>query len=160
ITTAAVPSSMLDEEQLTLLAAPRSSLERTVAFLNDLSRDFGGTAFWGLIEGERLYCLQTVLASRDLHPGFDSGAGLGFDETRIGAALRARGAGFVAEADGSRATLLVEALSHRGHALGWIGLSVPPRTALPDAASVAGRIREFFATPLGDGEAMHARAAG
>ena len=59
-TIAEMPSAVLDEAKLTLFAAPRSSIERTAALLRALARETGGAAFWALLDGERLFCLNRV----------------------------------------------------------------------------------------------------
>ena len=44
-------------------------------------------------------------------------------------------------------TLLVRVQSHRGHDLGWIGVTVSSKT-LPDAATIARRVDETFARSI------------
>ena len=145
LTTADMPSTVLDEETLTLLAAPRTSMERNVRFLRALTEELGGAAFWGLIEGERLFCLQCAVADESVHPGFAVGGSPAFAETQIESALRTRSADFVAEPEGARATLIVEAVGRRGDKLGWIGVTLPAGIALPPAAAIVQRIGAHFA---------------
>jgi hypothetical protein len=52
-----VPSEMLNEEKLTLFAAPRTSMEQNSAILRDIARDLNGAAFWTLVDQGRLFCL-------------------------------------------------------------------------------------------------------
>jgi ribose transport system ATP-binding protein/rhamnose transport system ATP-binding protein len=142
---AGMPAALLDEEKLTLLAAPRSSKERNAAILRDLTASHGGAAFWALLDAERVFCLDCVVADPAADPAFRAGDAPAIDASAIAAALHARTEGFVADAHGSRATLLTQVRSHRGHDLGWIGLSLPARAELPDPAPIRDRIRARFA---------------
>lgn len=137
-TVAEMPSAVLDEAKLTLFAAPRSSMATTSALLAELARESGGAAFWALLDHGRLFCLQCAG-----DPGFRPGDTPLFTETPIAAALAAPAEHFVAEPDGARRSLLVHARSHRGHELGWIGVTVPHESRA-DAASLARRIRATF----------------
>ncbi len=58
-----VPSGMLNEEKLTLFAAPRTSMEKNSAFLRDIARDLNGAAFWTLIDQGRLFCLYIAVTN-------------------------------------------------------------------------------------------------
>ena len=146
ISIADMPSDVLDEEKLTLLAAPRTSMERNLRFLRDLAAEHHGAAFWGLIEDQRLFCLKAMTADERAAPGFGDGAAVTFGETRIPTALTAPTTGFVAEPDGSRTTLLVDVAGARGHAMGWTGLVLPGDARLPDPAAIAGAIRAHYAS--------------
>jgi len=143
---AEMPSAVLDEEKLTLLAAPRTSMERNVRFLRALAAEYGGAAFWGLIEDGRFFCLKGLVADERASPGFGDGAGIGFAETRIAAALAAtRSSEFIREPDSGLNTLLVGIAGEQGHAMGWAGLVLPCGAPLPDAAGLAARIRNHYA---------------
>jgi ABC-type nitrate/sulfonate/bicarbonate transport system ATPase subunit len=146
-TIADVASAVLDEAKLTLFAAPRSSMAANARLLADLSRETGGAAFWALLDGGRLFCLNRVGGEGVADPGFVAGATPLFEETRIPAALgttsTARSEAFVAEPDGSRRTLLAQVRSHRGHDLGWIGLTVTG-TATPHAAEIVRRMQDVI----------------
>lgn len=144
---AEMESAMLDEAKLTLFAAPRSSMTRTTTLLQALAAETGGAAFWALLDGGRLFCLQRVGGDGAADPGFAAGATPRFEETRIPAALGASPGRFVPEADGARRTLLVQVQSHRGHELGWIGLTVAGHDA-PDAAAIARRAHDLFASTM------------
>jgi len=148
VSIAEMPSAVLDEEKLTLFAAPRSSMERNAQVLHTLTAEHGGAAFWALLDGTRVFCLNAVVTDPRADPGFGAGATPAFAETRIGHALAARAEGFVAEADGERTTLIVQVQSHRGHDLGWIGLTLGPSGSLPDAGAVRTQIRELFASSV------------
>src|SRR5690606_896230 len=117
-TIADLPASSLNEESLTLLAAPRSSAERNAAFLRDLVKSYGGTAFWGLIDEDSFVCLSVAEAGAQASMGLSAGHVYPIRETSIPVALERRESGFVAEADG-RSTLLTRLSHRRGHDLGW-----------------------------------------
>ncbi len=144
-----LPSAMLDEEKLTLLAAPRTSMARNTELLTRLAQECGGAGFWVLLDEDSLICLNSVVADRTADPGFAAGEARRLQDTRITAALAARAgegqaAGFVEEPEGL-ATLLVPIRTRRGHDLGWIGLTLPQGGERPDAAQVKERIEALNA---------------
>jgi ABC-type sugar transport system ATPase subunit len=141
-----LPSAVLDEEKLTLLAAPRTSMARNTALLQDLTRENGGAGFWALIEDERVICLNAVVADPDVDPGFRAGEARVLEDTRIPQALRRREALFVPEVDAARATMLVPIRSPRGHDMGWVGLSLPNDHAIPPPEAIKFRIDTLAAT--------------
>ena len=134
-----LPASSLTEEKLTLLAAPRTSTAQNTDILRGLAKDYGGAAFWALLDHDSLICLNVVSEHRELSPGFADGEAIAIADTRIPAALTQRHSDFVREDQGDRATLLVPISSRRGHDFGWIGLSVPAR-AVPPAEAIRSRI--------------------
>jgi hypothetical protein len=81
-----------------------------------------------------------VVADPNVDPGLTPGEAKTIHQTRIPAALGRREPEFVAEADGSRTTMLVPMRSRRGHDLGWIGLTLPATATLPAAEAVRRRI--------------------
>jgi ribose transport system ATP-binding protein/rhamnose transport system ATP-binding protein len=139
---AEMPAAVLDEEKLTLLAAPRSSMERNAATLRALTGEHGGAAFWALLDADRVFCLDCVVTDEAADPNFRAGDTPEFHQTTIPSALRARADGFVADPAG--ATLLIQVRSHRGHNLGWIGLTLAT-TTLPDPAPIRDLIQAQFA---------------
>ncbi len=141
-----LPSAMLDVEKLTLLAAPRTSMARNTQLLDALAHEYGGAGFWTLIEGDKLICLNSVVATPALDPGFRPGEARGLAETLIPRALGQREPIFVAEHDRSRTTLLVSMQSPRGHDLGWVGLSLSPDADLPPPEAIKARIETMAAT--------------
>ncbi|MCW6508587.1 sugar ABC transporter ATP-binding protein [Lichenifustis flavocetrariae] len=141
-----LPSAVLDEEKLTLLAAPRTSMARNTALLQDLTRENGGAGFWALIEDERVICLNAVVSDRGADPGFKAGEARILAETRIPRALRRRECIFVTEADATRATLLVPIRSPRGHDMGWVGLSLPNDHKMPPPEAIKFRIDTLAAS--------------
>lgn len=145
VSIADLPTGKLTEEKLTLLAAPRTSTERNVALLRDLATEHRGSAFWTLIDGDALICLGAVAAEGAPATGLNPGEAVSAPETRIPQALTRREPGFVAEADGSRATLVVQIVNRRGHDLGWIGLTLGSEGVLPPAAPIAARVAALVA---------------
>ena len=141
-----LPSAMLDEEKLTLLAAPRTSMARNTALLNQLAHEHGGAGFWALIEKDNLICLNMAVTNAALDPGFKAGEARGVADTLIPRALRQREPIFVPEADKSRTTLLVPMRSPRGHDLGWVGLCLSPGAELPSPGAIKARIDTMAAT--------------
>ncbi len=145
VSIAEMPAAVLDEEKLTLLAAPRSSMQRNAAILRDLTLAHGGAAFWALLDAERVFCLDCIVADPASDPMFRAGDAPEIAASAIPAALRARGEGFVRESADGCATLLTQVRSHRGHDLGWIGLSLPAANALPAPGPIRERIQAQFA---------------
>jgi len=144
-TIADLPAAKLNEESLTLLAAPRSSAERNAAFLRELVATYGGTAFWGLIDGDHFVCLAVAEGNTNAPMGLAAGNLYPVHETLMPTALGARVSGIVTEKDG-RSTLLTHLSNRRGHDLGWIGLSLPPGASIPDAEALPARMANLFET--------------
>ena len=141
---AEVPAAVLDEETLTLLAAPRSSMQKNVGILRELTASHGGAAFWALLEAGRVFCLDCVVGDPAADPDFRAGETPEFAASSIPVALQALRDGFVAEACNGRATLLTPVRSHRGHNLGWIGLTLAA-TPPPEPAPIRQLIQTRFA---------------
>jgi ABC-type sugar transport system ATPase subunit len=141
-----VPSSVLDEEKLTLLASPRASMARNTALLRELARENGGASFWVLIENDQMICLNAVVENQDADPGFAVGQARPLSDTLIPSALQQRAKGFVTDANGGRATMLAPIRTPRGHELGWIGLSLPAKKTLPQPEAIQRRIEQLAAT--------------
>ncbi|MBJ3774176.1 sugar ABC transporter ATP-binding protein [Acuticoccus mangrovi] len=140
MTVADLPSAALDEEKLTLLAAPRTSMQKNTELLEDLAARSGGAAFWALIDGDELICLNAVVAGEAASPGFAPGEVRRLEKTRIPNGLAAREASFTAD-DGGLATLLVPIRNRRNHDLGWVGLTVRGET--PPAETITARIEAY-----------------
>jgi ABC-type multidrug transport system ATPase subunit len=139
-----VPSEMLNEEKLTLFAAPRTSMEQNSAILRDIARDLNGAAFWTLIDQGRLFCLYTSVINDQADPGFRAGDTPMISDTRIPAALSARSEALVRESENQLATLLVSVRSDRGHDMGWIGITLDSRTSLAPAQQLRDRVESFL----------------
>lgn len=141
LSVADLPSALLDEEKLTLLAAPRTSMAKNTELLRDLADQSGGAGFWALIEKDRLICLNAFVATGAADPGFATGDAKPISDTRIPGALARRESIFVSEPDGKRATVLVPLRSPRGHDMGWVGLTLPDGAALPSAEAIKDRVQ-------------------
>jgi ribose transport system ATP-binding protein/rhamnose transport system ATP-binding protein len=139
-----VPSEMLNEEKLTLFAAPRTSMEQNSAILRDIARDLNGAAFWTLVDQGRLFCLYTSVINDRADPGFRAGDTPMIGDTRIPAALSSRSEALVLERENQLATLLVSVRSGRGHDMGWIGVTLDSRASLAPAQQLRDRIESFL----------------
>ena len=137
---ASVASADLDEEKLTLFAAPRSSLERNLALLRSLAQKYGGAAFWAIVDENRVFCLDAAIANPAADPGFAAGTTPRFSETRVGEALARRSPDFVRDPQSGLVSLVVDVKSPRGHDLGTIGLVLDPAREPPSAEVVRAQI--------------------
>ena len=122
-----VPSATLDEERLTLLAAPRTSMGKTTQVLHELSQRFSGEAFWALFNEDSLICLSHASGEPSVETGLQTGQSLAFEDTRIPQALRDRKSTCVTEDACDLTTVIVPVLNRRGHELGHVGVSVEGR---------------------------------
>jgi ABC-type multidrug transport system ATPase subunit len=143
-----VPSAYLDEEKLTLLAAPRASMERYRRLLQELANQCDGAAFWAILDDDRVFCLNTATANPEADPSLSAGAAPRFDETPISAALRARSTDFVLDPASGLRSLLVDVRSHRGHELGSIGVVIRPDSPTPPAEAMRSAIQDRFRATL------------
>jgi len=139
-----VPSGMLNEEKLTLFAAPRTSMEKNSAFLRDIARDLNGAAFWTLIDQDRLFCLYAAVANDEADPGFRAADTPMIENTRIPTALSAKSESFVIEPNNQLATLLFSVRSRRGHDMGWVGVTLDSPSGLPSALQLREQIETFL----------------
>jgi ABC-type sugar transport system ATPase subunit len=139
-----VPSGMLNEEKLTLFAAPRTSMERNSAFLREIARDLNGAAFWTLVDQDRLFCLYSAVANDEVDPGFRAAGTPLVENTRIPTALNAKSENFVIEPKDPLATLLLSVRSRRGHDMGWVGITIDSRSPLPSARQLREQIETFL----------------
>jgi ABC-type multidrug transport system ATPase subunit len=138
-----LPASLLTEEKLTLLAAPRTSTERNARLLREIAEDHGASAFWALLDEEGLICLAAAEAPGGPGIGLAPGRATRYADTPIAEALARRADGFVTEPGGGLSTLLVPIRNRRGHDLGWIGLSIPPGRPLPAREDIVRRVAEL-----------------
>ncbi len=137
-------SAFLDEEKLTLLAAPRSSMARNQRVLQELATEHEGAAFWAILDKERVFCLNSAAAGSTTDLNFHAGSTARFEETPIGAALRARSEDFVVDPESGLTSLLVDVKSHRGHDLGSVGLVLNRAGQIPSAPALRASIAERF----------------
>jgi ABC-type glutathione transport system ATPase component len=108
------PASVIDEEQLILLAAPRSSMQRQQAVLRRLGAQFGAKTAWLLASPDRVTCLA---AGPDAPMA--AGTAAQFADTPFTRALRSAPLLSVREPEGSL-TLIVPVENPRGHNMGCI----------------------------------------
>ena len=140
VSIADVPSAMLNEEKLTLFAAPRTSMEQNSAFLRDIAGDLNGAAFWALMDQDRLFCLYAAVNNHLADPGFRTADTPTINDTRIPAALSAKSTEFVVDRESELATLLLSVRSNRGHDMGWIGVTLPAHRPRPPVQEIQSRI--------------------
>jgi ribose transport system ATP-binding protein/rhamnose transport system ATP-binding protein len=143
-----MPSAYLDEEKLTLMAAPRTSMERNRRLLQELADQCDGAAFWAILDEERVFCLNAATANATADPSLRAGAAPRFEETPIGTALKARAPDFVVDPGSGLKSLVVDVRSHRGHELGSIGVVVRPDASPPPAEAMRVAIQERFRATL------------
>lgn len=151
ITIADLPKSVLNEEKLTLLAAPRTSTQRNIQLLKTLSDKYNANTFWALIDTDELICLGTSSGKSAPQTGLSSGNAFPHEETKISYALKQQSDDFVREPESDIATLLVPMRNKRGHDLGWIGLSVNPDAPLPDRQQIISQISDMTDADLSSG---------
>ncbi len=138
-------SRWLDEEKLTMFAAPRSSSSTTHRILTALTGRFGMTAYWVYVDEDRVYCFNKVGDADGAETGFGAGEVCSLEQTRIPKALLEKSP--VWNDDQGVRSLLIPITGQRGQSMGCLGLSAAPgQTALPDAEEVTewvhSRIRE------------------
>lgn len=119
-TIGSVPASMIDEEQLILLSAPRSSVERQKELLKRASSEFSAEAAWLLQTGDRVMCLSSSGEQENSTlpmPGMP----IPNAETSVAKALSTTTGQFITESNG-QVSLLLPVNNQRGHDLGCIAL--------------------------------------
>ncbi len=148
VSIADMPSAYFDQEKLTLMAAPRTSMERYRRLLQELADQCDGAAFWAILDDERVFCLNAATANARADPSLRAGAAPRLEETPIGTALRARAPDFVLDPGSGFRSLVVDVRSHRGHELGSIGLVIRPDASPPPAEAMRLTIQERFRATL------------
>ncbi len=136
-----VPAGEINEEQLTLICAPRSSHEHQNALLSRLAEQFGVQAGWVMTAGRQLLCLtrQGAVEGASLpDPGLVAPA----EDAAIATAL-ARDTGHVCDEAGGQQSLLMVIENQRGIGMGSIAILSGPGKSLDPAA-----IREAAAQSL------------
>ncbi|WP_353476613.1 sugar ABC transporter ATP-binding protein (plasmid) [Salipiger sp. H15] len=147
MTIADLPTAILTEEKLTLLAAPRTSTARNRALLERLAQDHGAFAWWALLEEDSLICLGTATGPGAPQLGLRAGEARQSGGTEIAAALAARGTDPVTEPGTGLQTVMQPLRNARGHDLGWIGLTTAPGRPLPSPAEIARLVRGLTHDP-------------
>lgn len=146
VSVADLPAAVLDEEKLTLLAAPRTSMQRNRRMLGEWAQEFDGACCWILFDKGRICCLDMVLANPGADPGFGAGNMPLISESLIGVALQAPAHGFVHEPDGSRQTLIVPVSSQRGHDMGAVGITLAGSAPTPSPEAIRLKVQSFFSS--------------
>ena len=103
-----------------------------------------GTAFWTLLDQDRLFCLYAAVANEKADPGFRAADTPMVENTRIATALMTKSEEFVIEPTNPLATLMFAVRSRRGHDMGWVGVTIDSRSALPPARQLRERIESFL----------------
>lgn len=116
-----IESQWLDEEKLTMFAAPRSSASTTHRILTDLNQRYGASAFWVYVDDDRVYCFNKVDEGCAVETGFGAGKVCSLDQTRIPKALQETRPVWIDE-QGVR-SLLIPITSQRGQSMGCLGIS-------------------------------------
>lgn len=135
-----LPTSVLDEEKLTLLAAPRMSTARNNDFLRRLIKQYGGVGFWALIEEDEVICLSSATTTDTMDIGLYAGQATKMAATKIPNALERREQLFVSDSEAACSTILIPMRSHRGHDLGWVGLTLPDTADLPPPEAIQSQV--------------------
>lgn len=115
-----VPTALLDEEKLLMLAAPRSSMAAQRTLLNRLADAHQVATFWAIVNSETLICLAASDGA-ETTLGFSPGTVCATEHSNIPRALAGTQRGAITESSGT-ATLLVGVSNARGHDLGVIGI--------------------------------------
>ncbi|MBV9390557.1 MAG: sugar ABC transporter ATP-binding protein, partial [Verrucomicrobia bacterium] len=136
-----VPSAALSEEELTLFAAPRTSMEQNSAMLREIARELDGAAFWILLDEDRVFCLYATVSNREADPGFAAGGTPLISNTRIPLALRSRSSDLVRETGTHLGTLLLPVRST--HDTGWVGITLDTHSGLLPVEQIRNRISAF-----------------
>jgi ABC-type sugar transport system ATPase subunit len=143
----AVPASLLDEEKLLLLAAPRSSMAEQRALLDHVAGRHDAAAFWAIVDAGSLICLAASEGAEAV-VGFAPGGVAATQASRIPQAL-GHGAGRSTEADGT-ATLMLPVRNPRGHDLGLIGVTARHGMSAPQEDAIRADLKQFAEQRLGD----------
>lgn len=149
-----VPASEINEEQLTLIAAPRSSLEHQNEILSNLAETLGVQAGWMLNAGERVLCLARQGETTGVHLP-EPGALTPMDETAIANGLT-KERGVVCDEDAGHQSLLMIVENNRGIGLGSIAVISAPGQHLDPVIVKSETMRTL--SNFGEGQ-LHLRAS-
>jgi len=121
-----VAADLLDEEKLTMFAAPRTSAESTHQLLKTLAEKHPqAVAYWVYIDGGLVYCFNLVEGDQPGATGFTSGQVVAVERTCLRGAPAHGEEPSAWSSVGENASLLVPMRSGRGQHLGYAGLTVP-----------------------------------
>ena len=138
--TAEVPAISLVEETLTLLAAPRSSMAQVQRLLGELVAEYGGTAFWGIVDRDRLVMLATA---GDQLSWLEAGNVTAIEDLPIGSLLRDDPK--ILRTDANMQVVVTALKNERGHDNGLVVLALPNSSGKPDQIEVRRRVRGALA---------------
>ena len=139
-----VPAHLLDEEKLTMFAAPRTSAESTHRLLTDLTARFNDAcAYWIYIDRGSVYCFNLSCGERVSGLGFSAGQVIPLDETCLNEFMSSDETQEITSQGLS--SLLAPIHNHRGQNMGYIGMSVPVTLRSENAATeVSGLIKQLM----------------
>jgi ABC-type sugar transport system ATPase subunit len=137
-----VPTALLDEEKLLMLAAPRSSMAALRALLNRIAENHAVPAFWSIVDGGTLICLAASEGSES-RLGFSTGMVCLTSQSSIPKALSTDQRGSITESTGIT-TFLVSVSNSRGHDLGIIGIVLGADITKEHVASIRIDLQEFI----------------
>jgi ABC-type sugar transport system ATPase subunit len=141
-----IPAVMLDEETLTLMAAPRSSTAGQVGILKELAQHFNAVTFWSVANESSTLCLLT---SEDLQVNlpFAAGSVLLDDQNPFAAAMKR--VHRKPTTIGDRSFLAIALCNQRGHAVGQIGIRANTTGIGLDAATIQSTLQLKLSTVFG-----------
>jgi ribose transport system ATP-binding protein/rhamnose transport system ATP-binding protein len=119
-----VPASEINEEQLTLITAPRSSLDHQNDILSTLAGTLGVQAGWMLNAGDRVLCLTRRGKTTGVHLP-EPGTLTPMNETSIAKGLTTE-RGVVCDEDAGHQSLLMSVENNRGIGMGSIAVISAP----------------------------------
>jgi ABC-type sugar transport system ATPase subunit len=138
-----VPANLIDEEQLVLISAPRSSLQRQQTVLSQCALELNANTAWLISSGGRVICLATSEGASLVAGTVSTIEDSPFREALTGPPTRLE-----RERDG-RTTMIVPVESPRGHDMGCIALqweNAPP----PAWQTIVSKIESLLADKLED----------
>jgi ABC-type sugar transport system ATPase subunit len=141
-----IPAGMLDEETLTLMAAPRSSTAGQVGVLKDIAKHFDATTFWSVANNNATLCLLTSEEEQAGLP-FAAGAVIPDSENPFAVALRQakRGSSKI----NGREFLAIPLCNQRGHDVGQIGVAANADNVHLTAADIHAMLQHKLSTAFG-----------
>ncbi len=149
---AEVDAALMDEEKLTMFAAPRTSARSTTDLIQALVRRWPeACGYWVYFGHDRVYCFNRQDCREDLDLGFRAGDVAVRSATCL-APFALDAAGGVAAGPepglwrvrGDLASMLAERHNARGHRLGYIGLTMRKEHTKPeDGEEFARLVREW-----------------
>jgi ABC-type sugar transport system ATPase subunit len=141
-----IPATMLDEETLTLLAAPRSSTAGQAGILREISHRFDALTFWSVTNPNSTLCLLTSEEQQNVLP-FAAGSVTPSDENPFARAMqkisrkpeKVEGRSFVA----------FPLCNQRGHDIGQIGISATSTETTLNAADIHNSLQQKLLAVFG-----------